>query len=75
MLSLLSKLPPFLLTLAIFTPQGRVILVPDATATFAKGPFDAETVHAVNVESLRDEFAEIMTTQEVLRAMGMEEGA
>ncbi|KAG7004388.1 hypothetical protein G7Y79_00025g056740 [Physcia stellaris] len=50
--------------------KGRVILVTDATATFAKGTFDAETVHAVNVESLRDEFAEIWTTQEVLRAMG-----
>lgn len=46
--------------------KGRVILVHDATATFNRGPWDAETMHNVSVESLRDEFAEMMTTEEVL---------
>ncbi|KAF4151733.1 hypothetical protein CNMCM6069_003195 [Aspergillus lentulus] len=40
--------------------KGVVVLVSDATATWAKGGFDAETVHKVSVESLRGEFAEVM---------------
>ncbi|GIJ92176.1 hypothetical protein Asppvi_011152 [Aspergillus pseudoviridinutans] len=46
--------------------QGVVVLVSDATATWAKGGIDAETVHAVSVESLRGEFAEVMSTREVV---------
>ncbi|GIC87769.1 putative isochorismatase family hydrolase [Aspergillus udagawae] len=46
--------------------EGVVVLVSDATATWAKGGFDAETVHAVSVESLRGEFAEVMSTSEVV---------
>jgi nicotinamidase-related amidase len=46
--------------------KGVVVLVSDATATWAKGGFDAETVHRVSVESLRGEFAEVMRTEEVI---------
>jgi hypothetical protein len=46
--------------------KGAVVLVSDATATWAKGGFDAETVHRVSVESLRGEFAEVMSTEEVI---------
>lgn len=50
---------------------GRVVLVWDATAAWRKpgGEWDAETVHAVHVESLR-EFAEVRSTKEVLRDPG-----
>lgn len=78
---LLSYLPTipcsFLITLDQIAPapnvlrplQGRIILVTDACYTFAKGAFDAEIVHAVNVASLKDEFAEIWTTEEVIAAL------
>lgn len=49
--------------------HGRVVLVADATATFAKGGFDAETVHAVSVASLSEEFADIFTTRDVVEAL------
>ncbi|KAF7590791.1 hypothetical protein BBP40_002359 [Aspergillus hancockii] len=49
--------------------RGRIILVADATATWAKGGFDAETVHAVSVASLAGEFADIMQTKEVVKAL------
>lgn len=47
--------------------RGEVVLVEDATAAWMKpdGQWDAETVHAVHVESLQ-EFATIMTTKAVL---------
>ena len=49
--------------------KGEVVLVADATAAWKKGEgnewFDAETIHSVNVESLR-EFATIMKTRDVL---------
>jgi len=44
--------------------KGRVILVGDATATHERGKWDAETVQAVHLESLK-EFAEVMTMKEV----------
>jgi nicotinamidase-related amidase len=47
--------------------KGEVILVEDATACWKKNqefPFDAETIHAVHVDSLR-EFASIAKTGEV----------
>ncbi len=47
----------------------RIILVADATRCFGRGSLDAETVHAVHVESLRD-FAEVRTTAEVIGALG-----
>ena len=40
-------------------------LVEDATAAYAKGGFDAEVVHAVNAESLR-EFATVLQTKALL---------
>jgi nicotinamidase-related amidase len=49
--------------------HGRVVLVADATATFAKGGFDAETVHAVSVASLSEEFADVFTTRDVVEAL------
>ncbi|KAJ5574126.1 uncharacterized protein N7459_008553 [Penicillium hispanicum] len=49
--------------------QGRIILVSDATATFGKGGFDAETIHAVSVASLEGEFADVVGTEEVVKAL------
>ncbi|BCS05128.1 putative isochorismatase family hydrolase [Aspergillus luchuensis] len=49
--------------------KGRIILVSDATATFAKGGWDAETVHQVSVASLDGEFAEVRGVREVVRAL------
>ncbi|CAL5872153.1 uncharacterized protein PFLUO_LOCUS6411 [Penicillium psychrofluorescens] len=49
--------------------KGRIVLVADATATFAKGGFDAETVHKVSVASLEGEFADIFRTEEVVGAL------
>ncbi|RAH83016.1 Isochorismatase hydrolase [Aspergillus japonicus CBS 114.51] len=48
---------------------GRILLVGDATATWAKGDFDAETVHAVSLASLDGEFAEVVRTEEVVKAL------
>lgn len=47
--------------------EGEVVLIEDATAAWKKSNhgFDAELVHKVHVESLR-EFATVKTTQEVL---------
>lgn len=49
--------------------HGRVVLVADATATFAKGGFDAETIHAVSVASLSEEFADVFSTSDVVEAL------
>lgn len=51
--------------------KGEVVLVEDMTAAWKKpnGRFSAETVHAVNVESLR-EFATILTTKDVMADLG-----
>ncbi|KAH8688846.1 Isochorismatase-like protein [Talaromyces proteolyticus] len=49
--------------------HGRIVLVSDATATFAKGGFDAETVHGVSVASVEGEFAEVFSTQEIAKAL------
>lgn len=43
----------------------RVIFVEDATATWERGPYNAELVGKVAVESLRGEFAEICSTAEM----------
>jgi len=50
--------------------KGEVVLIGDATAAWKKpqGQFDAEVVHAVHVESLR-EFAQIATTKEVIEGL------
>lgn len=49
--------------------RGRIILVADATATFAKAGIDAETIHAVSVASLQEEFAEVMSTADVIKSL------
>ena len=51
------------------------ILVSDASATFDRtGPdgvtWPAETVHAVTMANLLDEFAQIAMTDDILRRMG-----
>lgn len=49
--------------------KGRVVLVADATATFGKSGFDSETVHKVSVASLEGEFADVLGTEEVVKAL------
>ena len=53
----------------------KTIVVADATATFARPDFNgvlrsAEEVHAMSLANLQDEYAAIMTTSEVLAALG-----
>ena len=55
--------------------KGRVILAADATATFGKGGFDAETVHRVSVASLEGEFADVMDTEAIVQALNRVGGA
>ena len=54
--------------------KGEIILVEDATATFNVvhdgKEYDAETVHAVHLASLKDEFCDLMTTMQVLELLG-----
>ncbi len=52
----------------------KAVVVSDATATFARPDFNgvrrsAEEVHAMSLANLQDEYAAIMTTQEVLTAL------
>ena len=47
----------------------NVFLVDDATAVYAKGGWDAKTVHKVNAASLNGEFCQIITTEEAIREM------
>lgn len=49
--------------------KGRIVLVSDATATFGKGGIDSETVHKVSVASLDGEFADVIGTEEVVKAL------
>lgn len=51
--------------------KGDIVLIEDATAAWRKpgGEWDAEVIHAVHVESLR-EFVRIAKTEEVLRELG-----
>lgn len=49
--------------------KGTIIFVEDGTATHNRGKFSAEMMHATTSESLRDEYAQIMSTQEVLSAL------
>ncbi|KAH8649805.1 isochorismatase hydrolase [Xylariales sp. PMI_506] len=49
--------------------EGDIVLVSDACATFAKGGFDAELVHEVNLASLNEEFAQVGKTELVLPAI------
>ncbi|PWY79355.1 Isochorismatase hydrolase [Aspergillus sclerotioniger CBS 115572] len=49
--------------------KGRIVLVGDATATWDKSGWDAETVHGVSLASLDGEFAEVLGTAEVVGAL------
>lgn len=49
--------------------EGDVVLVGDACATYAKGGFDAETVHQVSLASLDGEFAQVESTRKVLEGV------
>ena len=51
--------------------RGDIVLIEDAVAAWAKhgGSYDAETVHGVHVESLRGEFARVVTTVEALKEL------
>ena len=54
--------------LKVVGEEGEVVFIEDATATFKKheaSPYDAEIVHGVHMESLR-EFASIRKTQSVI---------
>jgi predicted heme/steroid binding protein len=46
----------------------RIVLISDATRTFGKNVAEADVVHRVHVESLR-EYAEVRRTEEVLEAL------
>ncbi|KAI9376487.1 Isochorismatase-like protein [Aspergillus egyptiacus] len=56
---------------AVEVEKGRIVVVRDATAAWAKGRFRAETVHAVNLASLDGEFADILDAEEVLEELGL----
>lgn len=49
--------------------KGRIILVDDATATFGKAGIDSETIHRVSVASLDGEFADALSTADVVKAL------
>lgn len=49
--------------------KGRIVLVADATATFGKGGFDSEIVQKVSVATLEGEFADVLGTEEVVKAL------
>ncbi|KAK6857409.1 isochorismatase family protein [Apiospora arundinis] len=48
------------------TSEGDIVLVGDACAAYAKGGFDAETVHRVTLASLDGEFAQVAATADVI---------
>lgn len=50
--------------------SGRVVVVKDATASFDKGGWDAETVHKVHLASLEGEFAKVTSTKVVMEMLG-----
>jgi nicotinamidase-related amidase len=54
--------------------KGDIVLIGDATAAWAKfgGKYDAETVLGAHIESLRGEFARIVSTEEALKEIGYE---
>lgn len=57
-------------------PTGKISLVEDATATFNvfynDKEFDAETVHAVHLASMKDEFCDIATTEQIVAGLHSE---
>ncbi|KAK5061193.1 hypothetical protein LTR84_007735 [Exophiala bonariae] len=51
--------------------RRNIFIVSDATAAFNKGGFDAETVHRVSLASLDKEFANVVSTNEVLTGLAL----
>ncbi|PHH92903.1 hypothetical protein CDD83_3734 [Cordyceps sp. RAO-2017] len=53
--------------------DAEIVLLEDATATFNVGHrgknYDAETVHAVHLATMKDEFCDVGTTDEVIRSL------
>jgi nicotinamidase-related amidase len=49
--------------------HGSIVIASDATACFEKGGIDAETVQRVHLASLEGEFATVLHTEEILRAL------
>ena len=49
--------------------KGRIVLVADATTTFGKSGIDSETVQKVSVASLEGEFADVLGTEDVVKAL------
>ncbi|KAK7973209.1 hypothetical protein PG996_007433 [Apiospora saccharicola] len=56
-------------TTTVVSSEGNIVLVGDACATYAKGGFDAETVHRVSLASLDGEFAHVAATADVIHAV------
>jgi nicotinamidase-related amidase len=50
--------------------EGVIAVIEDCCAAFEAGGFDAETVHKVNVETLRGEFAEVVGVKEWRDVLG-----
>ncbi|KAI8633377.1 isochorismatase [Xylariaceae sp. FL1651] len=54
-------------------PTGEIILVADATAMFGVSyngkEYDGETLHAINLATLNDEFCVVRNTEHVLRSL------
>ena len=48
------------------TEKGEILVVGDATRAYAKGGFDAETVHGVHLSTLNGEYCHVTQTSEVL---------
>ncbi|KAK7946921.1 isochorismatase family protein [Apiospora aurea] len=53
-------------TTTVVKSEGNIVLVGDACATYAKGGFEAETVHRVSLASLDGEFAHVAGTADVI---------
>ena len=49
--------------------HNGIILLRDGTATYAKGAFDAETLHEVHLASLDEEFVQVSGTDEAIAAI------
>ena len=52
--------------LGVVGDSGKIFIISDGTAAYAKGEFDAETVHRVNLASLDEEFADVVNTEDVI---------
>ena len=58
--------------LGVVGDTGKIFIIRDGTAAYAKGGFDAETVHGVNLASLDEEFADVISTDEVIKCIELQ---